>query len=61
MNAAVDHYEGQEIDYRACNRANGPTRRGGFKKLNRPKHSRRGSGPRQHNGIHRRRRKKIQW
>ena len=63
MNAAVDHYEGQELDYQIGNRtSNSVTNRGGFKSSNRPQYSRnRGKGPRQYNGMHRRRRKKIQW
>jgi hypothetical protein len=63
MNAAVDHYEGQECDYQIRNRnSNSSTNRGGFKSFNRPTYARsRGQGPRQHNGMHRRRRKKIQW
>ena len=63
MNAAVDLYEGQEFDYQVGNRnSTSNKRRGGFKSYNRPQYARkRGSGPRQHNGMHRRRRKKIQW
>ena len=60
MNAVVDHHDGQECEYRVSARPGNSNRTRGFKASNRPKHSRR-SGPRQHNGMHRRRRKKIQW
>jgi hypothetical protein len=60
MNAANSNYDEQDFDYRS------PEER---KKLTPPSHSRRsrdsarrrGKGPDQFNGIHRRRSKKINW
>lgn len=61
MNTAIDRYEVSGAEFGAeFNRKSTGDRT--FKSSNRPRFSRkRGKTPRQHNGMHRRRRKKIQW